>query len=564
MSSASEPYDAVGLAIMWDRLVSIADEIVSTLVRTSFSTIVSESYDLTVAVLDRDGNLMVQGTYSIPVFMGTAPRTLRYMLEKFPPETLRPGDIVVTNDPWMGTGHIFDISVMRPVFRGGEIVAYTMSITHLPDVGGLGFGAGAREIYHEGLRLPICKLVREGVLDEFLIELIRTNVRTPEQVIGDIMANVTCNEVGDRYLREFMDEYRLDGLSPLSAAIRGHSEQATRDKIGEIANGVYRNTIQIEGVDSAMTLACRIDVHDDSIDVDLAGTGPCVPQGINVPFCYTNAMVLYAIKCLTAPHQPNNGGSAAPIRASAPEGCLLHALPPYPTGGRHAVGHYVAPLVFGALAKAAPEKVQADCGMTDLMTFHGTHRDGRTIAALFMAAGGFGALSDRDGAETLPGPSNMAVVPVEVWESLTSTTVERKVLLPDTGGAGQYRGGVGQEIVVRNDSGSPMDVFAMGNCTEFPPQGFDGGKAGRLREHYINGASVPGKGHHVLSVGDRFVMRQAGGGGYGDPALRAAAAVLRDVQLGLVSVESALRDYGVAVSADGSAAERAAGAAEAD
>ena len=255
---STHEYDAVSLGILWDRLVSIADEIVSTLVRTSFSTIVSESYDLTVVLMDREGRLMAQGSYSVPVFIGTAPRTLRYMLEKFPPETLQPGDVVCTNDPWMGTGHLFDINVMRPVFRGPEIVGYTMSITHLPDIGGMGFGAAATEIYHEGLRLPVCKLVREGAVDPFILDLVRTNVRVPDATVGDLMANVTCNEVGGRQLLEFMDEYGIDNLSPLSLAIRTQSEQAMRDKIGEIKNGIYENRILIEAIDEPIPLACQI------------------------------------------------------------------------------------------------------------------------------------------------------------------------------------------------------------------------------------------------------------------------------------------------------------------
>ena len=242
-------------------LVSITDEIVSSLVRTSFSTIVSESYDLSVVLLDAEARLIAQGKFSVPVFIGTAPRTLRYMLEKFPPESLRPGDVIATNDPWIGTGHIFDINVMRPVFRGDRLVGYTMSITHLPDIGGTGFGTAAREIYHEGLRLPICKLVSAGTVDPFILDLVRANVRVPDQVVGDLMANITCNEVGGRQLLEFMDEYGLDDLTALSAAIRENSERAMRAKIDAMRDGVYLNRIQIEGIDAPIPLACRVEIE---------------------------------------------------------------------------------------------------------------------------------------------------------------------------------------------------------------------------------------------------------------------------------------------------------------
>lgn len=542
---SEQTYDAVSLAIMWDRLISVTDEIVSTLVRTSFSTIVRESYDLSVVLLDADGKLMAQGSYSLPVFIGTAPRTLRYMLEKFPPETLRPGDVIATNDPWMGTGHIFDISVMRPVFRGERLVGYTMSITHLPDIGGLGFGAAATEIFHEGLRLPICKLANEGVLDPFILDLVRINVRVPDQTIGDILANVTCNEVGGRQLLEFMDEYGIEDLGPLSKAIRTQSERAMRDKIAEIKNGVYHHEIQIEGVEAPITLACTITVKDEDIHADFSGTGGCVRHGINVPLCYTNAMTLYALKCLTAGNIPNNEGFTQPITVSAPEGCLLNALPPSPTGGRHIIGHFVPSLIFGALADAAPDKVQADCGMIDLMTIQGTHRNGRGVSTIYFSAGGFGALSGHDGPEATPGPSNMAVVPVETWESLTSMTILDKKFLPDSGGPGAARGGVGQEITLRNDSGHPMTIFCMANRSEFPPVGYHGGEAGQMREHRINGKTVHPKGSYILQEGDVITLFQAGGGGIGSPADRPREKVLADFKEGFVTKEGAKRDYRV-------------------
>ena len=389
---SQKKFDAVSLGIMWDRLVSLTDEIVSTLIRTSFSTIVYESYDLTVAVLDAETHTIAQGTFGIPAFIGSAPVTARHMLKKFPAETLKPGDIIVTNDPWLGTGHLYDITMMRPVFRKGRIVAYTVSITHLPDIGGSGFGSSATEIYHEGLRLPPLKLYEAGRLNELVIEIIRNNVRVPEQTVGDVMANVACNEVGGREINGFMDEYGLDDLTELSLAIRGQSETAMRAKIRDLADGTYRNKISVEGFAEPVELAVRIDVTGETVSVDMDGTSGCVRAGVNVPFCYTNAMVLHAIKSLTLPSIPNNQGSAAPISAKAPPGCILNALPPFPTGGRHAMGHFITPLIYGALASAAPDRVQADSGMMNLITFQGTRGDGRPFTSLYFAAGGYGAL----------------------------------------------------------------------------------------------------------------------------------------------------------------------------
>ncbi|MEQ1615287.1 MAG: hydantoinase B/oxoprolinase family protein, partial [Hyphomicrobiaceae bacterium] len=356
-------------------------------------------------------------------------------------------------DPWLGTGHLFDITMMRPVFRKGRIVAYTVSITHLPDIGGTGFGSSATEVYQEGLRLPICKLYEAGRLNELIVDIIRTNVRVPEQVMGDVMANVSCNEVGGREVLAFMDEYGLEDLTALSAAIRNQSEAAMRAKIAEFKQGTFRNRITVEGFAGPAEFVVRIDVKGGGVEIDFDGTSGCVRAGVNVPFCYTNAMGLHAIKSLTLPSIPNNEGSVAPIKVAAPVGCILNAQPPFPTGGRHAMGHFVTPLIYGALAEAAPDRVQAESGMMNLITFQGQRRDDRAFSCLYFASGGYGALQGLDGWSTLPHPSNMAVVPVEIWETLTHMTVESKRLLTDSGGPGRWRGGLGQEVVMRNDTG---------------------------------------------------------------------------------------------------------------
>lgn len=539
--------DAVSLSIMWDRLIGITDEIISTLVRSSFSTIVRESGDLSVVVLDAEGNSIAQGSYSVPSFTGTAAPTLRHMLAKFPPESLAPGDVVATNDAWMGTGHLFDVNVMRPVFRDGRIAAYTMSITHLPDIGGLGFGAAASEIFHEGLRLPVCKLVRGGRLDEPTFDVIRSNVRVPEQVFGDLMANVACNEVGARQLLEFMDEYGLDDLAPLSAAIRGQSERAIRDRIADLPDGAWEGAIDIEGIDEPLRLACRAEIAGRGITLDFSGTSAPVDRGINVPFCYTRAMACYAVKCLTVPEMPNNEGAVAPIRVSAPEDSILNAQPPCPTGGRHVTGHMVVPLVFRTLAEAAPGRVQADCGMMNIVTFQGARPDGHPMSTIYFSTGGFGALEGFDGADTIPGPSNMRAVPVEMWESLTGITLLHKRLLPDTGGHGEARGGLGQEIEFRNDTGSPFTAFCVAPRSEFPARGLFGGGDGSRRTLLIDGRPVHPKGAHTVAPGQRFTMRDAGGGGFGDPANRPRAKVLADLEEGLITAGTAREVYRIGI-----------------
>jgi len=537
-------FDAISLGIMWDRLVSLTDEIVSTLVRSSFSTIVSESYDLTCVVLDADTNMIAQGAFGVPAFINSAPVTARHMLKRFPPETLKPGDIIVTNDPWLGTGHLFDITMMRPVFRKGRIVAYTISITHLPDIGGTGFGSSANEVYQEGLRLPILKLYEAGKLNELVVEIIRTNVRVPEQTIGDIMANVACSEVGARELNAFMDEYELDSLAGLSTAIRSQSERQMRAKISGIKDGKYTNQIEVEGFDTPVTLAVQIDVSGETLAVDFVGTSECVRSGVNVPFCYTNAMVLHAIKTLTLPNIPNNQGSAASISVKAPVDSILNAQPPFPTGGRHAMGHFVTPLIYGALSESAQEEVQADSGMMNLVTFQGTRKDGRPFSSLYFAAGGYGALKGLDGWSTLPHPSNMAVVPVEIWETLTNTTIVSKRLRPDSGGPGKWRGGLGQNVLLRNDTDRSIILLGMGNRTKYPAKGLAGGGDGALRVHMVDDREVHAKARIEVAPGQLIRIIEAGGGGYGDPTERDSAALAADVENGFISPEAAEQNYG--------------------
>lgn len=542
-----QQFDAVSLKILWDRLVSISDEIVSTLVRTSFSINTREGYDLSCVLFDGRARTLAQGTFSLPSFTGTAPQTIRCMLERFPPETLRPGDILITNDPWMGTGHLYDVNIMRPVFRGERIVGYTLSVTHLPDIGGVGLSARTTEVYAEGLRMPVMKLSDGGRLNRELLDLIRVNVRTPEETVGDIMANVTCNEVGGRALLEFMEEYGVEDLAPLSDAINDQSAKAMREEIARMPDGVYRHAIEIEALDEPALLAATVTIQGERIAIDFAGTSGPVPGAINVPMCYTNAFSHYVVKCLTIPNLPNNEGAVRPIQVTAPKGCILNCEPPYPTGGRHSVGHFIVPLLMGAFAPAVPERAQAEVAMMNVFNVVGRRNDGERVTTQFFLSGGMGALKGADGLAVTPAPSNMKVVPTEVWENLTSISITRREVLPDSGGPGEFRGGVGQRVEFRNDSDHPMSVAFFGQRTSFPARGLFGGGKGGPRTYLVNGEPVDPKNLYVLQPGEGFATLEAGGGGYGDPLRREPGRVLADVREGEVTLEGALRDYGVKV-----------------
>jgi len=350
--------------------------------------------------------------------------------------------------------------------------------------------------------------------------------------------------VGARMLNEFMDEYGLDSIDPLADAILEQSERAIRQEISLLPAGTYRNSIQIEGQEGPLTLAVAVTIANGEVMADFAGTSDAIKYAINVPLCYTRAMTCYAIKCLTTPRIPNNEGSVRPVKLKAPPGCLLNALSPSPTGGRHIVGHFVVPLIFGALADIVPDRVQADSGMLNLINLQGTTRDGRGVSSIFFASGGFGALEGQDGAPTTPSPSNMTGSSIEIWEDLTGMFIESKALLPDSGGPGEYRGGLGQQIEFVNDSGSEMSIAFLAGRTEFPPVGVRGGRPGGLREVRVNGAVADPKGRYILAQGDRLTTLEAGGGGYGDPMARSKEALAHDLAMGFVTPAGARADYG--------------------
>jgi N-methylhydantoinase B len=529
---------------MWDRLIAIADDVQLAIVRTAFSSGVREAWDLACILFDASGRSIAQATLSMPAFIGTAPYTIRHMLDRFPADDLAAGDIVVTNDPWMGTGHTPDLCVMRPVFRRDRLVGFVMTISHLPDVGGAGLQIGNREVYEEGLILPVCKLYRAGEPNALLFELIGLNVRVPDLVFGDIAADVLGTATGERLVVEMMDEFGLDDLDALADGTIGQSEAALRAELAKVPDGVYRHSLEVEAVEAPVRLACRIDKRGEVARIDFAGTGPAVPQAINVPLCYTRSFATYAVKCLTIPTVPNNQGALLPLTVEAPAGSILNALRPSPTGGRHTIGWHIVPLIWGALAEAMPERVQADSGMASLSVVNGIRSDGRAVATQYFVAGGLGAMRGLDGHHTTPSPTNNAVVSTEAWESETGMTVLHRRLLADSGGAGRWRGGLGQEVALRNDAGSAIDFSLFGTRSEFAALGVAGGAPGRARRFLVNGKTVSAKGRHRLEPGDVLTIVEAGGGGYGDPRARDPRAVAADLADGFVSAEAARDIYG--------------------
>ena len=540
--------DTITLGIVWDHLISIADEILLTLVRTSFSITVREAWDVGAVIFDRTGRPVAQGSQSTPAFTGTAFYTVEKLLKIIPVNDLEQGDVIITNDPWIGTGHLSDVSVLRPVFRNGILIGFVMTITHLVDVGGRGASILSREIYEEGLLIPPLKIYRRGQANEELLDIIKSNVRTPEQVVGDIMANISGTFVGARKLNDLLDQHELDDLQDVADAIVEQSEMAIRGKILAMPDGVYGNQLKVETQDDQdLTLTCTLEIKEDSIKIDFTGTSPCVPYAINVPLCYTRSWCAYTLKCLTTPSIPNNLANVLPMAVTAPAGCILNAQHPAATCGRNTVGWYVVPLLMGAFAEAMPEAVQAETGMAMTVVFNGKLQNGGKLLDQYFATGGMGGMAGRDGLQTTPAPTNCAMISSEIWEDETDVAVLERRILPDSCGAGEFRGGTGQEVVLQNNTGHPITLSLFGLRTKFPAKGYAGGKDGGLRAFRINNNAVTAKGLHTLPPGQLFTIQEAGGGGFGDPGKRSVDKIFEDYRNGFITSAGAKKDYGAEI-----------------
>lgn len=542
---SSRAIDSVDVGIIWSRLVSSADEMVSTLVRTAFSTMIRQSGDYSCMMFDSRGRLIAQGATSVPSFTGTGPHTLGHVLERISPADMRDGDIIVTNDPWMGTGHVYDINVVKPVFRKDALVGFCLTVSHLSDVGGAGMASTAADVYEEGFALPPVKLVEAGVENRFLFEFLRNNVRMPDFVIGDIYANISACNAGASGLVEILDEYDLADILGVADAIFALTRQAVDAKLRRLPRGRHAAVLPVEGGQTFPDLDLRVAVSIDEagFSFDFAGTAGVVPAGVNVPICYTRAFCYFGAKVVLAPNIPNNQALLDVVTVVAPDNCILNALRPHPTAARHIFGHYVGPLIFSALAEALPEDVQADSGMVFQVNLRGRNRRGRRYASLYFSPGGYGALSGHDGRAALPAPSNMISGSVEAWEDQTGCTLLQKEILPDSGGAGEFQGGNGQVFRLRNDTGAPLEAFFMASRTRLAARGFAGGLPGAPRRILIDDVAIDPKARTVVPAGGVIEVQDAGGGGYGDPRERPAARVAEDLENGVITESFARQHY---------------------
>ena len=529
--------DPITLEICWNRLIGVVNEQAAALQRTSFTSIVREAGDLSAGVFDRRGYMVAQAVTGTPGHINSMALAMKHFLAACPLETLRPGDVLITNDPWLTSGHLNDVTIASPIFRGEECVAFFASTCHTADIGGHVLSAEAHEVYEEGLQIPIMKLYEAGRPNEALIAIIRANVRVPEMVLGDFHAQIAGGAVGGERLREFMDEFGLERLEPLADEIIGRTERAMRAAIKALTPGAYEYAITSDGFDEPLTIRARCEVRDDELWIDYRGSSPASRRGVNVVMNYTEAYTTYGVKVIVSPDVPNNEGAFRPLRITAPEGSILNVSRPAAVAARHVVGHFLPHVIAGALGQALPARVMAE-GSANIWGIQVAGQDerGAPFTYVFFSSGGTGARATKDGLSATAFPSGVLGTPVEVIESLAPLVVERKCLRPDSGGTGKYRGGLGQTIAFRARTLGPYACSVLCDRTAHSAAGFLGGGPGARGMVRIDGvAPANPKAEQLVAPGALVEVLLPGGGGYGPPSERDPELIARDLLEGYVS-----------------------------
>lgn len=540
----------LALQVMWNRLISVVEEQALSLVRTAFSTSVREAGDLSAGVFDTGGRMMAQAVTGTPGHVNTMAAAVDHFIEGIGPHRIYPGDVYLTNDPWKGTGHLHDITVVTPVFRADRLIAYFGATAHVVDIGGRGFGPDASEIYEEGLFIPVMKLAERGRLNRDLIAVIRANVREPDQVVGDVHSLAACNDTGIQRLDDMLDELGLDDVEPIASFIFDRTAAAVRAAVERVPPGAYANAMDVDGYNRTISLAVELQVGGGRIHADFSGTSPVSSHGINVPIAYSRAYMTYGLLCALAPGTPNNAASLAPFTVSAPAGCILNARPPDPVSVRHVIGHFVTDLCLGALAEVLPEVVPAE-GSGALWNFQAGARavgppggaasgnggrDRPPAEILMFNSGGTGARPRLDGLSATAFPSGVRTMSVEATEQVGPIVIWRKELRPDSGGAGMHRGGLGQVIELGPAEGYELHFSAMFDRVENPARGRRGGGDGAPgRVSLDDGSPFDAKGKQLVPAGRRLIFELPGGGGWGDPAWRTPEAARDDLAQGYVT-----------------------------
>ena len=529
------PLSALRLGTAWARIAGLMDETAETFVRTSFSSVVRDNWDMAIGLMDSAGRQFAQSSRSVPSFVGTMPRTLAVMLQRHPVERLRPGDVLISNDGYHGTGHLNDITMVKPLFAGDRVMAWIGSTFHSTDIGGAP-SIEARDSWEEGLTIPVARIVRAGEENEDVVAFLEANLRQPGETLGDIRAQLAAYEQAERRLHRIVAEEGIEDLDSLAAEIFARSERSMREAIAAAPDGEVFDSVTADGFEHPVTIRLRLAIQGDALTLDFTGTDPQIARPVNAPLNFTRAYSNYAVKCAFDPATPNNDGSFRPITLIAPEGSIINPRRPAPVWGRHLTGHYLPILVLAALGRLIPERVIAECGSPLWnVYFTGEHEDGRRYVRMFFMNGGHGALPDRDGPACLSFPSNVATQAVEQFENAVPMLITEKELIPDSGGAGRTRGGLSQRLSFRVVGEKPVTATYRHERVQNPPRGILGGGAGRGGRDLVNGTPVPAKARILLNPGDTITYETPGGGGMGAPAERDPAALEHDLREGYVT-----------------------------
>ena len=546
--------DATTLTMWWNKLLTIVDEAQVTLLRTAFSRIVTEAWDFSCALFDTKGEMVAQGRHGLPAFLGCMAQALHDFLAAYPPATLKPGDSLITTDPWIGASQINDVFFVTPIFYRSRIVAYAMSVSHSPDVGGRLLSADSKEVFEEGFRLPIMKLFEAGEPNADLFRIIRLNVRVPDIVVGDLMAQFASNTIMARRLVEFLEAKGLEDADAVFAVVWERSDLAMRQAIAKIPPGTYRGEVETDGFDEPITLRCAITVKGEDLHVDCTGTTAQQEHGINCTKRWSFAEVAHACICVARPSSPVNGATLKRIGYSVPDGTVINATYPAALGARALVSMYLQGLIFRTLGQAIPDRVIAETGTPPhLSAYMGVGNGGRRYVDIMFLNGGLGARPTMDGVSSIGWPANIAGIPVEVTENEKPLLFLEKELVTDSGGAGRQRGGLAARLQVRSEAKQPITVGVRMDRISHPALGLFGGKPGGTAAISVNGKPVHAKKTLILAPGDVYAARCAGGAGYGDPHERPVELVQRDLKGGYISAAAARNDYGVAIATEGGA-----------
>ncbi len=543
-----EEFDPIRLEILQNRLCYIAEEQAQTLLRCSFSTVCRESQDFASGIFDVEGRMVARSFIGPAGLAMTMAQGVKHFMKKFPPPTLKPGDVLISNDPWLITGQLLDLTVVMPVFHEGECVAFTVCISHVPDIGGRGLCADSRDVYEEGLGIPVMKLYSEGVPNEILFEILAYNVRVPDQVIGDVQGMVAGCKAGVERVEQFIDEYEVKSFTDLSEAIIAKTEQALRENIRAIPDGVYRSEVMTDGFDEPVRLVCAVIIDGSDFTVDYTGTDPQIERGINVVYNFSYTYTIYAVKCVIGRDIPDNEGCFRAIKMVAPEGCIMNSVHPAPGAGRHVISQHVPSAIYGALADVIPDRIISQSGIHMMIQFDGQTNDGKKFIEAMFATAGMGARPMKDGLSVSAFPVIISNTPVEVIENESPLFIACRELRQDSAGPGKFRGGLGQVTRVKVRSKYPSALACLYDRIKFPAEGFKGGMAGKRSEIIVNGSLRPHpKKRCLLEPESEVEFIQGGAGGLYPPEERDPDLVLRDVEFGYVSPESALFDYKVAI-----------------